>query len=504
MRPFNSRSLFLLMFISCSVHSFGQYTIAANEAWSATGAPAFCNGCTFTISSGVTFTLDVNSVTCVNCLFSGGIVVDNAKFSWQGGTFANDSVAFDNSSSSLQVSGVGGPLFNNDKVEFTQPITCQGCTFNGDAIHIDLPAATSEVTFQSSGSFTTTTVNSSTVTVNTGEWYANSTTNVTSSVMTFNNSSSINNNTGTFTLSKSQLNLNGNSYVATSTGFTIENNSWVTVGDGTGTSGAYFFDNSGTNLAIKDNSGMGIAGQNNYYSNWGQYSYTSSSGTLTNFTTTGLDLNCGAAYSHTTAYCNSNSQYVFGCATLNSGGPVACVTLALSGVTLTAELAGNNVDLSWTDPQAGTASGYLVQRSNGNDNWITITTVAADASGPDEYHFEDLTAPAGTVSYRIARTDHDGNIVYSTISAVTISHARNTISLFPNPASGHTFYVTVPGTSQLVLNVYTLTGQLIMRTTLQGQTQYPVQLPSQLLSGATVIVQAILPDQTASFPLLLR
>jgi hypothetical protein len=43
-----------------------------------------------------------------------------------------------------------------------------------------------------------------------------------------------------------------------------------------------------------------------------------------------------------------------------------------------------------------------------------------------------------------------------------------------------------------------------MRTALEGQTQYPVQLPSQLLPGATVIVQAILPDQSSSFPLLLR
>jgi hypothetical protein len=62
----------------------------------------------------------------------------------------------------------------------------------------------------------------------------------------------------------------------------------------------------------------------------------------------------------------------------------------------------------------------------------------------------------------------------------------------------------MPNTGQFTLNVYTLTGQLLIRSTLQGQTQYPVQLPVQLQPGNTVIVQTILADRIASFPLLLR
>ena len=70
--------------------------------------------------------------------------------------------------------------------------------------------------------------------------------------------------------------------------------------------------------------------------------------------------------------------------------------------------------------------------------------------------------------------------------------------------SGHTFFVTVPNTGQLVVKVFTLTGQLVTRTTLQGQTQYQVQLPAQVLPGTAVIVQIIQTEQTLSFPLLLR
>lgn len=474
------------------------YNIAVNTNWSSLGVPNPGNNCIFNISTGVTLTLDVTA-TCMNCLFSGGSVVDNAKFTWQGGTFSNDSVSFNNSNATLQVSGVGGTAFNNSKVQFEQGITCQACGFNGDKVYLDLPTAASKVTFQSAGGFSTEAVSNSIVTVNQGQWYANITTTVTNTTMTFNNSSNINNNTGTFTLSNSKLNLYGNSYVQTSAGFTIQNGSWITVGDGPLTSGAYFFDNSGTNFTIKDNSGMGIANQNNYYSNWGQYTYTPTSGASTNYTTTGLNYNCGAGHPNSCA-----ANIVYGCATLNSAGPASCVTLAVSGVTLKAVPSADGVELSWTDLQNNSAASYLLQRSTGNGDWKDQTTVNADDLSSGDYFYDDRTAPSGTVSYRIARTDHNGNVVYSQVASVTVNHVHHTVGVFPNPATGHTFYLTVPGTSQLVLNVYTLTGQLITRTSLQGQTQYSVQLPAQLSAGTTVIVQTVLPDQTASFPLLLR
>jgi hypothetical protein len=505
MKPFLKRLVSVLLLTVLYQAGNAQYTITANENWSATGAPSSCNGCTFTISSGVTFTLNTNGVTCVNCLFNGGIVVDNSTFSWQGGTFENDSVAFENSGSSILISGVGGPLFNNDKIEFNQPITCQACSFTGDAIHIDLPLATNEVTFQSSGAFTTTTVNSSTVTVNTGQWYANSTTSVTSSTLTFNNASILTNNTGTLTLSGSDLYLNSSSTINTSTGVVVENNSEIQVGDGTLASTASFNDNSGTLLQIKDNSLIHIYNQNNVYTNWGQYTYTPTSGASTNFTTTSLDLNCGASYVHSTASCNSNAEYVYGCATLNSAGAAACAVLAIADLDLTAMAAGHDaVALSWTDAQNSTADHYLIERSIGNNDWTTLTTVNANAYTNGDYQFEDQAAPAGTVDYRILRVGQDGIASWSAICTITIAGTRGTVSIYPNPMSGHTFFVTVPNTGQLVVKVFTLTGQLVTRTTLQGQTQYQVQLPAQVLPGTAVIVQIIQTEQTLSFPLLLR
>ena len=101
--------------------------------------------------------------------------------------------------------------------------------------------------------------------------------------------------------------------------------------------------------------------------------------------------------------------------------------------------------------------------------------------------------------------DDDGNTAYSSICSVNISAAGNThISIYPNPASGGRFYITTAGTDQLLVNIYTSTGQLLLHTTLQGQTQYPVQLPSQPLSLSAVVVQTIYQNNTRSFTLLVR
>jgi hypothetical protein len=86
----------------------------------------------------------------------------------------------------------------------------------------------------------------------------------------------------------------------------------------------------------------------------------------------------------------------------------------------------------------------------------------------------------------------------------TAAAAAGTIGIYPNPATGHTFFITVPNTEQLTVNIFTVTGQLLSRQSLQGQVQYQLLLPSQLLSGNAVIVQAITTTGKQAFPLLLQ
>ena len=274
----------------------------------------------------------------------------------------------------------------------------------------------------------------------------------------------------------------------------LQTNSYLRIGDGSIGSGANVFSK---NTPTINASTLAIANNNNYYSS-NSSTFSTASG---NKSIAGNTISCGGG--GTQHSCASNT--VFGCATMNGSGALGCVVLATAQLDLSATLSNHDVvNLSWSDPQSTSADNYQIERSANGQSWTPLATIGAEGYITEEYHFEDETALAGTNEYRIKRIDHDGGALYSAITTVTVTRPTATVSIFPNPAFGHTFNITVPTTSPFVLNIYTLTGQLLTRTTLQGQTQYPVRLPAQLLPGTTVIVQTIGSEQTASFPLLLR
>ena len=78
------------------------------------------------------------------------------------------------------------------------------------------------------------------------------------------------------------------------------------------------------------------------------------------------------------------------------------------------------------------------------------------------------------------------------------------ISIHPNPAIGGTFYIATPYTGETVVNIFTMTGQLLGHTSLKGQTQYPVHLPSMSSSLCSVVVQTISQAGTQTFTVLVH
>jgi len=494
------QSVFLFLALGIFHTAIAQtYSITSNTNWSATGAPSPCNNCIFNITTGVTLTLDQSWVTCYNCTFNGGVLVDNAPFTWQGATIKVDSVAFNSSGASLQTGPSGGATFTNGKLGFNAATTCQACMFTNETIHINTPSNTDQVTLQASGGYNTSTLTNSTVTVDKGILYENISTTLTNTPVTVNNSASVKSDNGTVTLSNSNMFLNGNATFSTTAAFVLNNNSEVIVGDGTLASQAFFSDNSGTNLVMQDNSMIKISNYNNTYQNWGTYTYIPASGPSKSYTTTFNSFNCSAP-----AYPNSCvANYVYGCATLNSAGALACTTLALAGLDLTAVLASpNTVTLSWPDGNNSNADHFQVERSTNGLDWTTIGTIAANRYSTGEYHFDDPGAQAGTDYYRLQMIDKDGGAIYSKISTVMINHIPGAVSIYPNPATGHTFFIRTASADPVLVNIFSLSGQLLFRTSLKGQMVYPIKLPVSVTSGNYVVVQVISNERTQAFNLL--
>jgi hypothetical protein len=302
--------------------------------------------------------------------------------------------------------------------------------------------------------------------------------------------------TNTLLMDSTDTHLDGNA-IDSANILELDSSTYMQIGDGTAGTAHAWSNNQfealvGSTLAIDAHTNYFHTGVSNFKGGTTTYALTATTGS------------CGGAGEHA---CVLN--YVYGCATMNAGGAVSCVTLALADISLTAVPAGTNaVNLSWSDGQSATADHYLVQRSLNNGDWTTLATIAAGGYTAGDYQFEDPAAPAGTDNYRIARVDQDGAVLYSDISSVTIATAATTgaigIGIYPNPATGHTFFITTPNTEQMTVSIFTVTGQLLSRQSLQGQVRYQLLLPSQLLPGNAVIVQAITTTAKQAFPLLLQ
>jgi hypothetical protein len=435
------------------------YNITASVSSSIMGADGFssCPACTFNLSPGVIFTINTGG-TCTGCTFNGGTldISSSSTVAWDGvTTFNNETVQINN------ITTFQGIALTNDSLQVNSNLTLQTNPSTISGSHIDLNAATITTTKS------VTATNSFFALSNTSEYYMNG---------------------GALTLSGSTMYLNDNSYIYANSQLILQSTSAIYVGDGTTTSGAYLYYNT-SNLDIVDNSFIKVLGSANYYFNWHAYNYyaTSTTGTAT-------------------AYSGLATPYTYGCGILNKSGAGSCAVLAISEIDLTAVVAGSNTAaLTWSDPQSSTAGSYEVQRSTGNNPWVTIADISA-VTNQAGYHYEDASAPAGTDDYRIVRIDQHGDPSYSAVSSVTITAAAisGDIRLYPNPATGHTFFITTPNTEQLTINIFTLTGQLLSRQSLQGQVQYQLLLPSQLLPGNAVIVQAITTTGKQAFPLLLQ
>jgi len=280
------------------------------------------------------------------------------------------------------------------------------------------------------------------------------------------------------TFQATTVNLNGGTSLTVSSNLILKSGTDLTIGDGSGSAQV-----SASGLSVLNNSLVGVRTGN---------SIKVSSGSFTN--------DAGSV--------SLSPSTVSGCATLNNAGNKTCVVLAVSDINLSATDAGSGrIALSWSDNETTAADHYLVQRNPGNNNaWTTIATIAAGGYSNGDYRFTDDDAPAGTIDYRIVRIDGDGKTLYSPISSITVSSVGTgaNVSIHPNPAIGGTFYINTPYLGQMIVNVYTMTGQLLLRSELNGQTQYAVRLPSQTPISGAVVVQTIAQGTTRSFTVLVR
>ena len=85
-----------------------------------------------------------------------------------------------------------------------------------------------------------------------------------------------------------------------------------------------------------------------------------------------------------------------------------------------------------------------------------------------------------------------------TENALTIQN----ITIYPNPIISLSFNIKVPTMNSIEVNVFTKEGMLIYSTTLRGQFQYRITLPSSANASMNLVVQITNNGKTQSFNVL--
>lgn len=130
-----------------------------------------------------------------------------------------------------------------------------------------------------------------------------------------------------------------------------------------------------------------------------------------------------------------------------------CVTTAdaclpPASITLTQLDGEDDVRISWTEPTAGTPSGYNIYRDD-----VKIAHIIT------ETFLDDLNAPAGTYAYGVSAVyPHcESTTVESEITVIGLSAFEN-MMIYPNPTNGK---INISGVSVANVKVYNNIGQLI-------------------------------------------
>jgi hypothetical protein len=418
-----------------------NFSVTANTLWSTKNYSVNSGKASnFTITSGMTLTIDQSGVSCYECSFTGGTIAITTGF------------------------------------------TCQSCSFSNTTMTI----SSAVLSLQSS---VNTFSNVSLTASGTGEILANAPMTISNSVFTFNTSSYLYNNGGTLTITSSTLNFNGNSYLLANAGpVNLENASEIFVGNGASSSKAYIKMN-GPTLNIYDNSGISLGNDNNYYFNWGSYTAASTNNSISTANST---INCGGSFAN-----SCSNPLVYGPASLNASGvgTISVLPVLLTG--FNAELAGTAVNITWMTEQETNSNDFEIERSVDGVKWELIGTVAAkgNSSTISDYTFTDNAPVNGINYYRLKMVNLDNSFNYSGIKIVRTTSV-NKISFFPNPAQTVVNVSLVQSENQSTIQLLNISGQLLAEQKGNGGTT--VSLNVQQYPRGMYVIRVVNTDGTSA------
>jgi len=147
--------------------------------------------------------------------------------------------------------------------------------------------------------------------------------------------------------------------------------------------------------------------------------------------------------------------------------------------------------LSWTMEGQTNCKWFVIERSGDTGGYDSIGVVIGINNGnANNYTFSDDHMLKGNNYYRIRQVDMDGVLRYSKIVNLSNIESNNKMAIYPNPAIAVLNYnVSSPAAQQVIVQVYNLSGIILMSTQQQlnaGSNQQSLAI-SGLKSGNYIL-----------------
>jgi hypothetical protein len=95
------------------------------------------------------------------------------------------------------------------------------------------------------------------------------------------------------------------------------------------------------------------------------------------------------------------------------------------------------ITIDWKTANESHVNRYNIERSVDGINFLRATEIKANNQSSNSYRWTDTNLAGNNNYYRIRSIDNDGKISYSDIMKVYVAKSNQSISIYPNPATGN-------------------------------------------------------------------
>jgi hypothetical protein len=170
----------------------------------------------------------------------------------------------------------------------------------------------------------------------------------------------------------------------------------------------------------------------------------------------------------------------------------ACV-LPVKLISFNAQKENLKVNISWQTGEEINTTYFNVQRSvksNDNNTFENFTTIGKlDANNTASNYFikDDISNITGSkeLLYRLEIVDKNGSKTYSNIKEIFSDNNKNTVMIFPNPASD---YINIRGSKIKQIQIKDIAGRVLLKQTVDN-TNSIINLPIKSFSKGVVFLE---------------